>query len=77
MDDTPNTDEASFGTGQVSLEFARRMERERNNLLHFVENVVRYGAMASETDGRKAVALLQRYKPDSDALQKIHCITKT
>ena len=26
---TPNTDEASFGTGQVSVDFARRMEREK------------------------------------------------
>lgn len=69
MSNTPNTDEASFGTGRVSVEFARRMERERNDLLHFVENVVRYGAMASETDGRKAVALLREYKPDSDALK--------
>lgn len=69
MSNTPNTDEASFGTGRVSVEFARRMERERNDLLHFVENVVRYGAMASETDGRKAVALLQECKPDSDALK--------
>lgn len=27
---TPETDEAQFGTGRVSVDFARRLERERN-----------------------------------------------
>lgn len=27
---TPDTDEAAFGTGRVSADFARRLERERN-----------------------------------------------
>ena len=30
MSDTPETDEAQFGTGRVSVEFARRLERERD-----------------------------------------------
>ena len=30
MNDTPETNEAQFGTGRVSVDFARRMERERN-----------------------------------------------
>jgi hypothetical protein len=36
---TPNTDEASFGTGQVSVEFARRMEREKNSLIVRLHNL--------------------------------------
>lgn len=28
MSDTPMTDEAQFGTGRVSVDFARRLERE-------------------------------------------------
>ena len=28
MSDTPRTDEAQFGTGRVSVDFARRLERE-------------------------------------------------
>lgn len=27
---TPETDEAQFGTGRVSVDFARRLERERD-----------------------------------------------
>ena len=30
MSDTPMTDEAQFGTGRVSVNFARRLERELN-----------------------------------------------
>jgi len=30
MSDTPETDEAQFGTGRVTVNFARRLERERD-----------------------------------------------
>ena len=30
MSDTPRTDEAQFGTGQISVSFARQLERELN-----------------------------------------------
>ena len=30
MSDTPRTDEAQFGTGQISVSFARTLERELN-----------------------------------------------
>lgn len=30
MNDTPETNEAQFGTGRVSVDFARRLERERD-----------------------------------------------
>ena len=31
MNDTPRTDEAQFGTGRVSVEFARTLERQLNS----------------------------------------------
>ena len=31
MSDTPRTDEAQFGTGRVSIEFGRTLERELNS----------------------------------------------
>ena len=31
MSDTPRTDEAQFGTGRVSVDFARQLERELNS----------------------------------------------
>jgi hypothetical protein len=33
MNDTPRTDEAQFGTGRVSVDFARQLERELNEAL--------------------------------------------
>ncbi len=33
MSDTPRTDEAQFGTGRVSVDFARQLERERDAAL--------------------------------------------
>jgi len=33
MSDTPRTDEAQFGTGRVSVDFARQLERELNAAL--------------------------------------------
>jgi hypothetical protein len=33
MSDTPRTDEAQFGTGRVSVDFARQLERELNEAL--------------------------------------------
>ena len=30
MSDTPETDNAQFGTGRVSVDFARRLEKERD-----------------------------------------------
>lgn len=39
MSDTPETDEAQFGTGRVSVNFARRLERERNEERMKIEDV--------------------------------------
>lgn len=40
MKPTPETDAAQFGTGRVSVEFARRLERERDDLLQALENLM-------------------------------------
>jgi len=37
MSDTPETDEAQFGTGRVSVDFARRLERERDEAREMLE----------------------------------------
>jgi hypothetical protein len=39
-------------------------------LVSFVENVVRYGALTHDTDKRKAVALLLRHNPTSEVLPR-------
>lgn len=35
---TPETDEAQFGTGRVSVDFARRLERERDEAREELED---------------------------------------
>ncbi len=45
MSDTPQTDEAQFGTGRVSVDFARRLERE---LVEAREQRDRLAAIARE-----------------------------
>jgi hypothetical protein len=37
---TPDTDDAQFGTGRVSVDFARRMERDRNNSYDAIRKAV-------------------------------------
>ena len=39
MNDTPRTNEAQFGTGRVSVDFARQLERENNRLRAELENI--------------------------------------
>lgn len=39
---TPDTDNAAFGTGRVTPDFARRLERERNQLRAALEHIVEY-----------------------------------
>jgi hypothetical protein len=41
-DDTPETDEDQFVTGRVSLDFARRLERERNGYKDAIKNCLEY-----------------------------------
>ena len=49
MSDTPETDEAQFGTGRVSVDFARRLERQRNETSHNLASIV---AAILKRDGR-------------------------
>jgi hypothetical protein len=42
---TPETDAAQFGTGRVSVDFARKLERERN---HSQEGLVRAGLIIAQ-----------------------------
>ncbi len=39
MISTPETDDAQFGTGRVSVDFARRLERERNEVRELVREL--------------------------------------
>lgn len=43
MSDTPETDAAQFGTGRVSVGFARKLERERDAAIEHWEEVREYG----------------------------------
>lgn len=40
MGDTPRTDEAQFGTGRISVDFARRLERELTATKHLLKSVL-------------------------------------
>ena len=40
MSDTPRTDEAQFGTGRVSVDFARRLERELNEANQRIKSLI-------------------------------------
>ena len=65
MSDTPETDEAQFGTGRVLVEFARRLERERDEArfdLAFRREL--YAVQALQLDeARKTIAELQHKTP--------------
>jgi hypothetical protein len=39
MNDTPETDEAQFGTGRVSVDFARKLKRERDEAREELDNI--------------------------------------
>jgi len=43
MSDTPRTDEAQFGTGRVSVSFARQLERELNAALDRIKRLEEAG----------------------------------
>ena len=49
MVDTPRTDEAQFGTGRVSVSFARQLERELNAAYERINRLEEAGdAMVNE-----------------------------
>ena len=43
ISDTPRTDEAQFGTGRVSVDFARTLERELNAANERIKRLVQAG----------------------------------
>ena len=61
---TPDTDEAAFGTGRVSVDFARRLERERDEAREALEHITEYGTeeinAAVELRQKLASALVKR-----------------
>ena len=57
MSDTPRTDESQFGTGRVSVSFARTLERELNAAQHRIkrlEDRIRRASIAFFEDGSDA-----------------------
>ena len=48
MSDTPETDNAQFGTGRVSVDFARRLEKERDEARKEINSL--FGALAAIQD---------------------------
>ena len=46
MSDTPRTDEAQFGTGRVSVDFARTLERELNAANQRIQRLEKASMMA-------------------------------
>lgn len=43
MSDTPRTEEAQFGTGRVSVSFARQLERELNSAQQHIKRLEEAG----------------------------------
>ena len=66
MSDTPRTDEAQFGTGRVSVSFARQLERELN------ESNQRIKRLEDRID--RASKAFFADCPDEDALSKMLAI---
>ena len=67
MSDTPRTDEAQFGTGQISVSFARTLERELNaanvEIERLTAKVAQLYAGAEEQNDR-----IQRLEEAGDAM---------
>jgi hypothetical protein len=54
VSDTPRTDDAQFGTGRVSVDFARQLERElnvANDRIKRLEDRIHRASMAFFRDG--------------------------
>jgi hypothetical protein len=66
VSDTPRTDEAQFGTGRVSVSFARQLERELN------ESNQRIKRLEDRID--RASKAFFADCPDEDALSKMLAI---
>ena len=49
VSETPRTDEAQFGTGRVSVDFARQLERELNAAQHRIKRLEEAGDALANT----------------------------
>ena len=68
---TPETDEAQFGTNRVSVNFARRLERERDEAREQLRlaNIDCYAALTELDAGREKIAELLRCHHDESSAQ--------
>ena len=53
------------GLWDAAAEYMEELEAKLKVATHFVENVIAYGALRDEADGRKAVCVLDKLKSDS------------
>jgi predicted nucleic acid-binding Zn-ribbon protein len=68
MSDTPRTDEAQFGTGRVSVEFARTLKRELNAANVEIEEK-RKDIVYLATEKAKLEERIKRLEEAGDALE--------
>lgn len=73
--DTPETDEAQFGTGRVSVDFARRLERERDEARNSKERfsgLLKYLSDKVPSEGGKEVGdAIDSIVQERDQLRKV------
>ena len=64
MSDTPRTEEAQFGTGRVSVSFARQLERELNSAQQHIKRLEEAGdvILNANNDDEEYEAIKQWYK---------------
>ena len=68
ISDTPRTDEAQFGTGQISVSFARTLERELNAANVEIEEK-RKDVVWLATEKAKLEERIKRLEEAGDALE--------
>ena len=64
MSDTPRTDEAQFGTGRVSVDFARTLERELNS----ANAIIRQQQLLDE-DNLRLQERIKRLEEENDSMR--------
>ena len=70
MSDTPRTEEAQFGTGRVSVSFARQLERELNSAQQHIKRLEEAGdAMEKRLHLRKNISDQFVYKGDAESVE--------
>jgi hypothetical protein len=64
VSDTPRTDEAQFGTGRVSVDFARTLERELNS----ANAIIRQQQLLDE-DNLRLQERIKRLEEENDSMR--------